>query len=191
MSELSKILNEANINNWSLRDIEKQANKHGHKLNYSTAGKYLSGRHGEPTAEVLQAFADIFRLDVNDLRAASSLPSIGEPFILPAEAAQLTPAEREAIRNIIRVMIEEKRKAAIGMYIQGHNAGQEAEKKERPAPITMQQSMDRMSKYGDMKPLPKEFFDLAAHPISDLPGMREHAEGLERGEESQEQPDEE
>jgi len=38
---------------------------------------------------------------------------------------------------------------------------------------------------------PPDSFDLAAHPVTDSPSMREHSNGLDRGEESQEPPEDE
>jgi transcriptional regulator with XRE-family HTH domain len=38
-------------------------------------------------------------------------------------------------------------------------------------------------------PLPPDYYDLAAHPQVDSPSMREHANGLDRGEESQDPDD--
>lgn len=109
MTELSKLLNELNRNELSTRRIEDEAAKLGHKLNFTTAARYLSGRHPKnPSATVLDAFAAVFRVDPNRLRDAAGLPPLGEPFELPPEARALDPDERQAIINLVRVMARRK-----------------------------------------------------------------------------------
>lgn len=107
MTGLSDELNRLNTEGWSNRDIERIAERHGHKLHNSTVSNYLAGRHAAPTARVLEAFAAVFGVDVNDLRRAAGMPSVGEPLDLGPESGRLTGAQREAVRHVVRVMLEQ------------------------------------------------------------------------------------
>lgn len=106
MSELSDYLNAHRPDGMSLRHIQKEAERRGHKLNFSTAGRYLAGDHRKPSEEVLQAFAAVFSVDVNALRELSNLGPTGEPFELGPEAAALTGPQRDAIRHLVRVFLD-------------------------------------------------------------------------------------
>ena len=106
MSGLSDYLQRLNKDSWSLRRISQEAERHGHQVNYTTVRKYLNGEHGAPSAEVLAALAAAFRVDVNDMRDAASRPGVGEPFQLGAESARLTASQRDAVRHVVRVMLE-------------------------------------------------------------------------------------
>lgn len=107
MTGLSDELNRLNTEGWSTRDIERIAERHGHKLHYSTVSNYMGGRHAAPTGRVLEAFASVFGVDVNILRKAANLPSVGEPLDLGPESGRLTGPQREAIRHVVRVMLEQ------------------------------------------------------------------------------------
>lgn len=107
MSGLSDYLNSLNKEGWSTRRISREAEKHGHTINYSTVSKYLRGSHGEPQPEMLEALAAAFRVDVNALREAAGRPPVGEPFDLGPESARLTGPQREAIRTITRLFLEQ------------------------------------------------------------------------------------
>lgn len=107
MTGLSDELNRLNTEGWSTREIERVAERHGHKLHYSTVSNYMAGRHATPTGRVLEAFAAVFGVSVNSLRASADMPSIGEPFDLGPESARLTGAQREAVRHVVRVMLEQ------------------------------------------------------------------------------------
>lgn len=106
MSELSDYLNAHRPDGMSLRHIQKEAERRGHKLNFSTAGRYLAGDHRKPSEEVLQAFAAVFSVDVNTLRELANLGPTGEPFELGPEAAALTGPQRDAIRHLVRVFLD-------------------------------------------------------------------------------------
>lgn len=106
MSELSDYLNAHRPDGMSLRHIQKEAERRGYKLNFSTAGRYLAGDHRKPSEEVLQAFAAVFSVDVNTLRELSNLGPTGEPFELGPEAAALTGPQRDAIRHLVRVFLD-------------------------------------------------------------------------------------
>ena len=107
MTGLSDELNRLNTEGWSTREIERVAERHGHKLHYSTVSNYMAGRHAAPTGRVLEAFAAVFGVSVNSLRASADMPSIGEPFDLGPESARLTGPQREAVRHVVRVMLDQ------------------------------------------------------------------------------------
>lgn len=107
VSKLSELLNKANRQRWSTRTIEAEARKRGHTITYSTVAKYLSGKHGEPTHQVLLALSDTLGIDINQLRGAAGMPAAGESFVLPAEAARLNPEQRNAILHVVRVMLND------------------------------------------------------------------------------------
>lgn len=107
MSGLSDYLNSLNTDGWSLRRIAQEAERHGQQINYTTVRKYINGTHGEPSPEALAALAAAFRVSVNDMRAAARRPSVGEPFDLGPESARLTGPQREAVRHVVRVMLDQ------------------------------------------------------------------------------------
>ncbi|QEU11284.1 helix-turn-helix domain-containing protein [Dermabacter vaginalis] len=108
MSGLSELLNALNSEHqWSTRDIEREAEKHGHKISYATASRYLNGTHpSKPSAAILDAFAKVFGVDANLLREAAGQVVTGEPFELGPEAAALTGPQRDAIRHLVRVFLD-------------------------------------------------------------------------------------
>ena len=107
MTGLSDELNRLNTEGWSTREIERVAERHGHKLHYSTVSNYMSGRHAAPTGRVLEAFAAVFGVDVNHLRTSAGMPSVGEPLDLGPESSRLTGPQREAIRTTVRLFVEQ------------------------------------------------------------------------------------
>ena len=108
MSGLSELLNALNSEHqWSTRDIEREAERHGHKISYATASRYLNGTHpSKPSAAILDAFAKVFGVDANLLREAAGQVVTGEPFELGPEAAALTGPQRDAIRHLVRVFLD-------------------------------------------------------------------------------------
>lgn len=107
MSGLSDYVNSLNREGWSLRRISQEAEKHGHKIDHTTVRKYVNGTHGTPSGEALAALAAAFGVDVNALRRAARRPSVGEPLDLGPESGRLTGPQREAIRHVVRVMLEQ------------------------------------------------------------------------------------
>ncbi|HEX7349634.1 hypothetical protein [Brachybacterium sp.] len=106
MSGLSDYLNSLNRDGWSTRRISEEAEKRGHKLSNATASRYLSGKHGAPGQDVIEAFAAVFHVQPARVRQAAGLPGLGQPFELGADAARLTGPQREAIRTTVRLFIE-------------------------------------------------------------------------------------
>lgn len=107
MTGLSDELNRLNTEGWSTREIERVAERHGHKLHYSTVSNYMAGRHAAPTARVLEAFAAVFGVDVNRLRRAADMPGVEEPFDLGPDASRLTGPQRELLRTAARLFVEQ------------------------------------------------------------------------------------
>ena len=109
MSGLSDYLTALNRErNWSARRIEQEAAKHGHQISYASASRYLNGTHPpNPSTEMLAALAAAFGAPLNEIRAAARRPGVGQPFDLGPEASRLTGPQREAIRHVVRVMLEQ------------------------------------------------------------------------------------
>jgi len=69
--------------------------------------KALAGNHAKnPTDRVLNLWADVFRLNVQDLREAAGRPR-GErgPWVPPDEANQLNEEQREALGALIKAIV--------------------------------------------------------------------------------------
>ena len=107
MSGLSDLLQHLNTEGWSTRRISEEAERRGHKLSNATVSRYLSGKHGEPGQDVIEAFAAVFHVPAARMREAAGLPGLGQPFDLGADAARLTGPQREAIRTTVRLFVEQ------------------------------------------------------------------------------------
>lgn len=123
MSGLSDLLQHLNTEDWSSRRIEKEAAKHGHRLSNATASRYLGGKHPtRPSHETLQAFADLFGTDVQKLREAAGLPGGGTPFELGPEFSRLNGPQRDAIRTVARLYLEQNDELASPVVDDGSTA---------------------------------------------------------------------
>lgn len=110
MTALSELLRSLNRRDLSTRQIEAEAEKRGHRLNFATASRYLRGDHpAKPSAQVLAAFAAVFGTDVNRIREAAGQAAIADRFELPPEADMLNPDERRAVADLVRVMARQKK----------------------------------------------------------------------------------
>lgn len=106
MTALSDLLHEANVQEWSSREIARRAEKNGHKLSYASASVYLGGRHGVPTEAVLAAFSDVLNIPIDKLRTAAGLPAGADsPWTPPTEANRLDLRQRRALEELIRSMV--------------------------------------------------------------------------------------
>lgn len=104
VSKLSDMLNAANAERQlSSRQIEAEAARHGHRISFSIASRYLRGDHpSAPSSEVVRALAAVFHLDPYKIRKAAGLrPVTGEPLELPEESAQLTTTQRQIVRSLV------------------------------------------------------------------------------------------
>lgn len=110
MTALSDLLQSLNRRDLSTRQIEAEAEKRGHRLNFATASRYLRGDHpAKPSAQVLAAFAAVFGTDVNRIREAAGQAPTADRFELPPEADMLNPDERRAVTELVRVMARQKK----------------------------------------------------------------------------------
>lgn len=94
--------------NLSSRDVEALTDRHGHRVSYSAVAKIRKGQLASPKRETLGALAVALSIPTRLLEQAADLKELGTPFLLPDYARRLSGPEREAIRNLIRVMAESK-----------------------------------------------------------------------------------
>lgn len=107
MSELSDLLKQHLPDGWSARQVAREARKRGHQMGDATATSYLGGRHGVPSDQVLDAFAEILRIPIDRLRKAAGLvPQVGEPWQPPAASRYLRGDQRQALERLIVTMVE-------------------------------------------------------------------------------------
>lgn len=106
MTALSELLTQSNANGWSTREIARQAEKKDHQLAQPTVSKYMSGRHGAPTEQVLTAFSDVLNIPIDKLREAAGVPTGADsPWTPPSEANRLDTRQRRALEELIRSMV--------------------------------------------------------------------------------------
>lgn len=100
MSELSDLLNHANVQGWSNREIGRRAG-----ISSAAVNSYMNGTHGRPTEPNLEKFSHVFNIPIERLREASGHPA-GErkPYKPPSEANRLGARERKAIDELIRLL---------------------------------------------------------------------------------------
>lgn len=102
MTALSELVQEANVQSWSSREIARRAEKNGHKLSYASASVYLGGRHGVPSEQVLAAFSDVLNIP----RTAAGVPTGGgEPWAPPADSNCLDRRQRFTFEELIRSIV--------------------------------------------------------------------------------------
>lgn len=107
MSKLSDVLKAANVEKFSTRAIAAAAERAGHPIDYSTVSLYLNGKHGKPDEATLVALAAVLPVSVVELREAAGLPAESvEPYSPPSEAARLTKRQRDAVDEIIRLLVK-------------------------------------------------------------------------------------
>ena len=104
MSELSRALNEANVEQLSAREIARRA---GNRVSHSQIGKYLKPEHPKPGEDVLSVFSEVLRLPLPNLRELAGLPAGGDtPYAPPPEANRLDRRQRELIDELIRMLVK-------------------------------------------------------------------------------------
>jgi transcriptional regulator with XRE-family HTH domain len=106
VSALSEVLVAANVENWSAREIARRG---GDRVSHSQLGKYLKPSHPRPGEDVLQVFADVFKIPIRKLRELAGVP-IGEeePYDPPSEANRLSAHQRDVVSELIRMLAETK-----------------------------------------------------------------------------------
>lgn len=124
MSRLSDLLNDlSRAQRMNQPQIVKRSNDLGVPLSKGNVSRYLSGKHPEkPQHATLDAFAQVFGIPVEDLEAAAT-HSAGDPFQADPSADLLTPPQRTAVNEIIRLLAESNK---------GANHDREAEPQQGP-----------------------------------------------------------
>lgn len=109
MTALSDLLNDAKADN-SVDNLIAAAEKRGTTINgtaRATVYKALNGDHAKrPREATLSMFAEIFQLDVREVRAAAGRApgELGE-WAPPAESAQLAQPVRDALDLLIKAIV--------------------------------------------------------------------------------------
>ena len=137
MSALSEVLREANTEKQSTRTLAAKAARAGHPIDFSTISLYLRGKHGQPDEETLLALSAAFGVPLSKLREASGLPTVTEPFVLPAEASRLSRKQREAVMAVVSAFLD-----------RGEGEGSA----EQPAPNTPEPSGSAPSNVRSLRP---------------------------------------
>lgn len=108
MSELSKLLHEANSEAWSARRITAEAEKMGHLVANTSVSKYLRGEPEKPSESVLAALGAALGIPLPKLREAAGLPSGElEDFVLPPEANRLSRRQRDVVLHLIQTFLND------------------------------------------------------------------------------------
>lgn len=106
MSQLSELLTKHKPKGWSNRQVAREAQKRGHVMSEPTATAYLGGRHGTPTDELMEAFADTLGIPLIKVRHAAGVRvEVGDPWEPPASARYLRDDQRLALERLIATMI--------------------------------------------------------------------------------------
>lgn len=106
MSALSDALNEANVENWSAREVARRGDD---RIHFATIAKYLAGRHGRPSEDVLEVFSEVLNVPLPRLRELAELPAGDEqPYEPPREANRLDKRQRRLVDELIRMLAEAK-----------------------------------------------------------------------------------
>lgn len=109
MTPLSELLRAAKGDS-SVDSLIAAAEKRGVEVSRTARAniyKALAGNHAKnPTDRVLTLWADVFRLNVQDLREAAGRPR-GErgPWVPPSEANQLNDEQRDALAALIKAIV--------------------------------------------------------------------------------------
>lgn len=115
MSALSDLIAERNTKGWSQREIQRRMAAAGHRTSIATVNRCMRGNHGSQVdADTLRAFSDVLSIPMKDLLSALQLPNIeiGPPFELDPDAAILDAQQRDAVRAVVRSMIQQNKRVA-------------------------------------------------------------------------------
>lgn len=106
MSALSDALNEANVDQLSMREIARRS---GDRVSHSALGKYFKPTHGRPGEDVLEVFSEVLHIPMPRLRQLADLPAgEGEAYEPPREANRLDRRQRRLVDELIKVLAESK-----------------------------------------------------------------------------------
>lgn len=106
VTQLSDLLNSTGI---SARQAADKAEAEGIHLPYGSIAAYWSGKHPQhPSEKLLEGLAEVTGVSVRRLRrAAGAAPGEATPWTPPAEANRLTQRQREALEQLIKVIVSE------------------------------------------------------------------------------------
>ena len=92
----------------SQRTAADRAVEAGGQIDHSTISKIETGKAVAPDRRTLEALSVALDVPLERMEKAVGVEALGRPFILPDYASRLSLAEREAVRNLVRVMAESK-----------------------------------------------------------------------------------
>jgi len=121
----------------STRQMAERAEANGYKLSDYNAKVYTNGKHSQnPDPSTLEALAFVLRVPLAEVRELAGLPSETEPFQAHASADLLTPPQRTAVNEIIRLLAESNKGANHDREAESEQgpeaSGQEHERTDRP-----------------------------------------------------------
>ena len=91
----------------STRDVDRLTEQAGHRVAYSTVSRITNGTY-KPSVSQLEVFSKVLKLRIEELKNAAGIEEIRDPFVLPDYASKLNIEEREAVKNIIRLLAQSK-----------------------------------------------------------------------------------
>lgn len=92
----------------SQRTAADRAVEAGGQIDHSTISKIETGKAVAPDRRTLEALSVALDVPLERMEKAVGVEALGRPFILPDYASRLSLAEREAVRNLVRVIAESK-----------------------------------------------------------------------------------
>lgn len=111
MTQLSDALTTANRENLSYREIWRRADSKGSRVSLSTIAAYMGGKHPDkPNLDVLRTLAEVFGTDLNVLLRAARESELNERFVLPGAADALDRRERQAVLDMVDVILRAKKR---------------------------------------------------------------------------------
>lgn len=99
----------------SVRAVVSAAEKGGYRLSIGSVSKYTKGSTGTvPDEATLAALSYALRVPLDEARELAGLPVEQTEFIPHPSASRLTPRQRDAVNEIIRLLAESEQKAGDG-----------------------------------------------------------------------------
>lgn len=109
MEDLGKLIGDAKEQQGlSLSDLERMTERAGHRVSRGNLSKIIRSETKVPGPQARKALSSALGIPLRDVEAAARVEELGRPFILPDYASRLSGAEREAIRNLVRVIADSK-----------------------------------------------------------------------------------
>lgn len=105
MNALAKLLQD--VNDVQPMSLRRRAAKVGNRISYATIGDYQNGRGAaNPDEATLQALAEAYELQLEDVQRAASVHVGAGPWEAPAAVARLTARQQAAITELILAIAE-------------------------------------------------------------------------------------